>query len=187
MTNFIIIHGSDDNSKAHWFPWMKKQLEDRGYECIAPDFPCEDGHQLSKWYEVIEKYMDRITPETIFISHSRGCAFLFNFLMDYNVKIKKAYLIAPFVDYLWYPKEHGEIDTFFAREFDWKKIKEGCKDFVNYQSDNDPYVPIDQGEKVSKLSGAKYILMHEMRHFTTKSGCTEFPVLMEDILKNLKS
>lgn len=184
MKNFFIIHGSGDNSNEHWLPWLKKNIEEKGYECIAPDFPCENGHILSKWYEVMEKYEEKVTSETVFVAHSRGASFVLNYLMDFNKSINSLYIVSGFVEYYWYPKENGEIDTFFARDFDFEKIKKLCPKIVNIQSDNDSYLTIEQGKKVTACLGGEYLLVKGGGHFTSTTGYTEFSLLLNTIFQN---
>lgn len=183
MKNFFIIHGSDDSSQEHWFPWMKSKIEEQGYECITPDFPCEDGHLLSRWYAELEKYKDKINEETIFIAHSRGVSFTLNLLTDYGFKIDTLYMIGGFIEYFWYPKENGLIDTFFAKPFEIKKIKEQCKKFVVYQSNNDEYIPVEHGETISRTFNARYEFVKNAGHFSSSAGYLEFDELFADIFR----
>lgn len=183
MKNFFIIHGSDDSSKVHWFPWMKSKIEKQGYQCVVPDFPCEDGHQLSRWYKELDKYKDKINEETVFIAHSRGVSFVLNLLTDFDYQIDTLYMVGGFIDYLWYPKENGLLDTFFAKPFDFKKIKGQCKKFVVYQSSNDSYIPVGHGEKIAKTFKARYVFVKDAGHFTTDAGYSDFEKLFEDIFK----
>lgn len=49
MKNYFIIHGSFGDSKEHYIPWLKQQLEQRGSEVIALDYPIGGGDsKLSK-------------------------------------------------------------------------------------------------------------------------------------------
>lgn len=186
MKNFLIIHGSEDSSKEHWFPWLKSQIEQRGFECIAPDFPCEDGHQLSRWYAELEKYKEKITEDTIVIAHSRGVSFVLNLLTDFPYRIDTLYMIGGFIEYFWYPKANGQLDTFFAKQFDFVKIKSQCNNFVVYQSDNDEYIPVEHGEKIAKTFNARYEFIPNAGHFTDKYGYTRFPELLADIFSTKK-
>lgn len=181
MKNFFIIHGSDGHSNENWFPWMKEKLEQAGYECITPDFPCENGHQLTKWYEVIGKYKDRITPETVFIAHSRGVSFVLNLLTDFEYEVDSLYMIGGFIENLWH-KPNTPQTSFFSKPFNFEKVKNQCKRFVNYQSDNDPYIPVEHGLKVSKSLNAEYKLIKGAGHFNTPAGYTQFPELLEEVI-----
>lgn len=183
MKNFFIIHGSEDSSKDHWIPWMKSKVEEQGFECITPDFPCEDGHQLSRWYAELEKYKSKINDETIVIAHSRGVSFILNLLTDFEFKIETLYMIGGFIEYFWYPKKNGQIDTFFAKPFDIKKIKEQCKKFVVYQSNNDEYIPVEHGKKIAKTFNARYEFVEHAGHFSASSGYLQFEELYADVFQ----
>ena len=39
MKNVIIIHGTEGYPEENWFPWLKKNLEERGYNVTVPQFP----------------------------------------------------------------------------------------------------------------------------------------------------
>lgn len=181
MKNYFIIHGSNGHSKENWFPWMKKSLEEKGYECIVPDFPCENGHILSEWYSVLDKYKEKITPETTFIVHSRGLSFLLNLLRDYDYRIDKLVAVGGFIENLWH-KPGTPKTTFFAKEFDFERVKSRCNTILNYQSDNDPYIPVEHGKRVSEALDAKYVLIQGAGHFNSAAGYTDFPKLLEDLL-----
>lgn len=184
MRNYFIIHGSDGNSQENWFPWMKGEIEAKGFECIVPDFPCKDGHKLSAWYEVIEKVRNKITLETVFISHSRGTAFILNLLTDFDYKIEALFMIGGFIENLWH--KHGTPQTsFFAKPFNYEKIRSQCNRFIYYQSDNDPYIPMEHGEKVASILNARFELIHDAGHFNvgTKPEYVTFPILLKDVLR----
>jgi len=187
MTNFFLIHASDETSQTHWTPWLKSELIEAGYETIAPDFPCEDGHILSRWYDVMEKYMDKISEDTIFVGHSRGFPFVLNLLMDYDIEINSLYGVGGFIDYIFYPKPEGGLDTFFARPFDFERIKKRCKHFVDYESNNDPYIPIEMAKKIEKELNSRIVIIPDAKHFRDVDGYKEFPELLEDLLTNART
>lgn len=84
MPTAFIIHGSYGNPKENWFPWLKNELENKGFQVFVPQFPIpkqEDqnkawgGHNLNAWISTLKKYSKYINENTIFIAHSRGCVF----------------------------------------------------------------------------------------------------------------
>lgn len=178
MPNVFIIHGSNGYPEENWFPWLKHELEKINVECTVPAFPCGETHSLELWYKEFEKYKHQISPNTIFIGHSRGVSFVLNLLTDFDYRIKSFYMVGGFDQYLWYEKDEP-IDSFFAKEFDIEKIKKQCKKFVNIYSDNDPYIPVKHSQQLTQTFGAIDVFIPNAGHFNTPSGYTQFPELLD--------
>jgi predicted alpha/beta hydrolase family esterase len=95
--------------------------------------------------------------------------------------IKATFLVACFMEKLG-NDEIDEINSSFYEGFiDWKKISSNCRNFFMYNSDNDPYVSIEIGERVAKSLGVKMTLVKGAGHFNEKAGYMKFPKLLEDI------
>ena len=187
MHNFFIIHGSDGYPEENWFPWLSDKLSEEGQKVFVPQFPTQDGHRLEKWRAKLEEYAEYVNEKTIFVAHSRGCAFVWRILESLGKPISAAFLVGGFSEYLWYPKPDNSVDSFFEKPFDWKKIKANCPYFKVYLSDNDPYVPVDEGEKIAQFLGIKVSLIKNAGHFNTESGFNTFPQLLDDIKDYLQS
>ena len=39
MANIFIIHGTEGYPEENWFPWLKKELEQKGHIVFVPQFP----------------------------------------------------------------------------------------------------------------------------------------------------
>ena len=65
MKNYFIIHGSFGDSKEHYLPWLKNELEKLG-EVVCVDFPIGVGVQtFESWSKVLDQYKDKIIEDTI--------------------------------------------------------------------------------------------------------------------------
>ena len=180
--NFFIIHGVYANPDSNWFPWLKKELENRSYEVIIPKFPTPFDQSLESWLRTIAKYENKINEETVLIGHSLGAAFILSYLEQINKKIKAAFLVAGFHKMLGI--EYDEINkTFIDKNFDWNKIKNSCEKFFIVTSDNDPYIPIEINKDLAGILGAKLTIIHNGGHLNAKSGFTSFPELSRLITK----
>ncbi|MBU0671209.1 MAG: alpha/beta hydrolase [Patescibacteria group bacterium] len=178
MSNIFIIHGVGGDPQENWFPWLKAELEKEGNNVFIPHFPTQESGMLEAWWKVFNEYKDQIDENTIFIGHSLGAPFILNVLEKYPAKA--AYLVAGFVgpqdnQFYKYTKEIAD------RDFDWNKINDNCSNFYIFQSDNDPYIPMEKAEELKEKLDTEYILIKNAGHFNEKAGHKEFPELCTHI------
>ena len=175
---FIIIHGAYGNPEENWIPWLKSELEKLGHKVLVPEFPTPKNQNLENWLKVFKDYEKYLDENTIVVGHSLGPAFLLTIIE--NKPVKAAFFVAPFVDKINNPDFDGINKTFY-RKFDWDKIKQNCKKFFIYSSDNDPYVPLEKGKGIAQNLGVKLKVIKGAGHFNEKTGYSKFPLLLEDI------
>ena len=183
-----MIHGAYGHPKENWFPWLKERLEKKGVKVYIPKFPTPKDQTLKNWFKVFEKYWKIIDGETIMVGHSLGPAFILNVLerLERGRKIKAAFLVAPFVGLLGIPEFDRINKTFTEKRFNWRKIKNKCKKFYVYSSDNDPYVPLEKGKFLAKKLNAEFKIIRGAGHFNKAAGYTKFQILLKDLEKLLK-
>jgi predicted alpha/beta hydrolase family esterase len=198
--NFFIIHGIYGHPEENWFPWLKKELEKRGYEVIVPKFPTPIGQSLESWMKVLKKYENKINEETVLIGHSLGAAFILNYLenvgipMEFRVdqkprvfdktnkKIKAAFLVAGYHELL--DNQFKELNkSFVDRKFNWSNIIENCGHFFVVGSDNDEYIPLETTRQLAVLLDAEIHIIKNGGHLNKKAGFEKFPLLLELIEK----
>jgi len=179
--NFFIIHGVYGNPEENWFPWLKKELESQGYEVIVPKFPTPLDQSLESWLRVFLHYEEKINEETVLIGHSLGAPFILNYLEKTNKKIKAAILVAAFHKPLGI--QYDEINkTFVDKQFNWEKIKANCNKFFIFNSDNDPWIPLETAQELAKNLNAEMNVVHDGGHLNKKAGYEDFPILLETII-----
>lgn len=181
MATIFIIHGTEGYPEENWFPWLKKELEKLGHKVFVPQFPTPEGQTLENWLKVMENYKEQINKDTILVGHSIGCAFIINFLEKINKQIKAAFLVAGFLKKLNKP-EYIELNkTFVNKTFDWDKIKQNCKEFYVFNSDNDPNVPLEKGQELAQKLDTDLILIKNAGHFNKAAGYLKFEELLSEI------
>lgn len=191
MRNIFIIHGSYGSPQENWFPWLKKELSKQGHRVLVPQFPVPPvdkqdstygGHKLSEWMETLDEYGRYIDSETIFIAHSRGCVFTYHYLAKMKQSISATFLIAPWINFLWYPKNSKIVDSFHETPFDWKRIKKSSRYFEIYQSTNDE-TPVSEGKEIAKKLGGKLVVVEKAGHFNAASSkkFLKFQMLLKSI------
>jgi len=188
MKNAIIFHGGGNDSKGNWFPWLKRELEERGYKVWTPDLPDSEHPHQKRWLRTVLNKKWDYTEDTVLIGHSAGATFILRLLEAFpkSIKIHKALLVAGYANLGSKPEFYHYKEGNLLDPFDWQKIKQSCKKFYFFGSDNDPYdCGIDQGRILHAQLGGELILMRGEGHFNLEKGSQykQFPELLEKILE----
>lgn len=168
----------DDSPNNHWYPWLKAELEEKGYEVWLPHLPDDKNPQLSVWVPFILNG-GKFTEETVIVGHSAGAAVILAVLEELKVKVAQAILVAGFS---YYPGGDGILKP----AYDWEKIGSTAQEFIIINSDDDPYGHNDvrgrvMFEMLNKPNGGIQVVMKGQGHMTTSSGdmkYKEFPFLL---------
>ncbi len=187
MTDVFIFHGTEGYPEENWFPWLKQELEQVGCRVCVPQFPSPPvvPAQISDWFEVLRNYQQYVHSETILIGHSLGGKFALRVLEQLQHPIKAACFVGTPIGVP--PIVNNERDNAFTdNEFDWDMIKKKAQYVAVFQSDNDPYVGLDNGKELAKNLGVELSFIPSAGHFNTKAGYTTFPELLTKVLKIIK-
>lgn len=181
MKTAIIIHGTWGSPEGNWFPWMKQKLEEQGYEVFVPAFPTPHNQDIDSWMLVFEQYRKYVHEDTIFIAHSVGPAFVLSILETLDTPIKSCYFAAGFLELIQIPEFDLVNETITAKQFDWQKIHENCKNFYMVHGSDDPYVPFHNVEILAENLGIEVDIIEGGGHLNEETGYTEFAYLLEKI------
>jgi len=182
MSNVFIFHGTEGYPEENWFPWLKEKLEAKGHKVLVPQFPTPPvvPAKINEWFEVLKNYVQYINEETILIGHSLGGIFTLKILEQLKYPIKAVFLIGTPVGVR--PILNYDRDVSFAGfSFDWPTIKSRAKSFTVFQSDNDQYVSLGNGEQLAKELGVELSFIPNAGHFNTKAGYKKFEELLKKI------
>src|SRR5581483_4558295 len=92
--NYLILHGFTGRSDKNFIPWLKKSLEEKGFEVQAPQLPDTDHPtEAGQVGYVIENC--KINKQTIIIGHSLGGLVAMKALQKINKPIAGLVLVAP--------------------------------------------------------------------------------------------
>ncbi len=180
--NIFIFHGTEGYPGENWFPWLKVELEKRGHNVIVPQFPTmpKVPDKVSEWGKVFENYGDSFNEETILIGHSLGGIFALRILEKLEYSIHASIFVATPIGVKPIPI-YERLKDFSGFDFDWNKIKRNAKYFTVFQSDNDPYMSLDNGKELAKNLGVELTFVPKAGHFNAKAGYTKFEKLLEKI------
>jgi predicted alpha/beta hydrolase family esterase len=185
MKTAIIIHGTEGYPEENWFPWLKAELEKLGYRVFVPQFPSPPvvPAKIAEWFEVFKDFEDYLDEDALLIGHSLGGVFALRLLERLNHPVKAVFLVGTPVGVR--PILNYERDSSFSGfSFDWEAIVKKARHFEVFQSDNDPYVSLGNGEALAKRLKVKLTFVSKAGHFNEAAGYTEFPLLLQKI-KNL--
>ena len=158
----------------NWYPWLKKELEKKGYTTYFPDIPemRKDVPDMSKILKYLES-LNLIDKDTIIIGHSLGN--LLAMRLAEKFQYKQIILVSAW-DYDDLCDGHK---LFWKTRINHQKIKEHVKNITVIHSDNDPYYTAIAAEDTSKRLNAKYILIKGGGHFGSKEGTKKMPEILE--------
>jgi len=183
MKNAIILQGAGETQKSFWLPYLKKELEDKGYKVWLPQLPDNDSPDLKKILPFVLKDGE-FDKETVIIAHSAGCPLTLAVLENIKVKVKQVILVAGF----WRKLPTGANKSLQSK-YDWKKIKAHVEDIVFIHSDNDPWGCSEkQGKEMFDKLGGTLIIKHGEGHMGSDSfnqPYKEFPLLVKLITEKI--
>lgn len=161
MKKALILHAWYNRPPDHWYPWLKTELEKKGYTVFIPELPTANTNlpSLIKMLAKIDETLV-VDKDTVVIGHSLGT--LLAMRLAEKKKYKKMILFAAW-DFDDLTKEHR---LFWPNKLNHKKIKENVKEIICFASDNDPYVTYWQVGEMCKRLSAKCILIKGAGHFT---------------------
>ncbi len=183
----FIVHGWDGYPEEGIFPWLKKELENKGFEVFNPFMPEPQNPTIDKWVSFLALQIGIPDENTILFRHSIGAQTILRYLetLDVNKKIGGAVFLAGWVN-LTEEAYEDEGDKEIAKPWleipiDWEKVKARCVKFIGIWSDDDPLVPLSDSQIFQEKLGAEIIVEHKKGHFSGSDRVTEFPSALEAI------
>lgn len=189
MIRVFIVHGWDGTPEEGWFPWLKLQLEHKGFEVFVPQLPDSGSPRIEPWVSTLAQTVGTPHSETFFVGHSMGCQTIARYLesLSDEVKVGGVVFVAGFFTRLTNLEDEEEVRVTAAHwletPIDLKKVAEHLPKSVAVFSDNDPYVPLDNQETFRDVLGSEIVVVSNQGHFSGSTGTTELPVVLDALLK----
>lgn len=179
------MHGWEGHPGEGWQLWLKKRLQDKGFEVTAPLMPDTDKPTIELWLPFLQRIVGKTTGEDFFVAHSLGCITTLRFLesLKEDEKVGGAVLVGGFGSDLNYSGYNHELSSFFEIPINWAKIKNHSGKFVSIHSSDDPFVSLENGELFKQMLNAETFVVPNMKHFSGDDGVNELPIALESVLK----
>jgi len=181
MKRAFLIHGWEGYPEEGWRPWLRSELEKRGFSVSVPAMPDTENPKMDAWVNHLSKTVGAPDRDCYLVGHSLGCIAILRYLetLKEGQSVGGAVLVAGFSENVGI----DEIASFFTTPLNWNKIKSHCRRFIAIHSDNDPYVELRHGNIFKENLESEVIIKHNMSHFSGDDGITELPIALDSVLK----
>ena len=184
MKKVIIVHGWEASPEANWFPWLKNELEMRNFIVEVPAMPNTINPTLEVWLGHLKKIAGEPSENTFFVGHSLGVITILRYLESLEgKKVGGVVLVSGFPE----PIIYEELNSFFTKPLDYQRVKKATDKIVAIHSDNDPHVPLKNGEILKEKIGAKLVIIPNAGHLNSGDGFGKLPIALEAVLEMANS
>lgn len=184
MKNAFIIHGFNGDTTYTFGPYVKEELEKRGYTVIMPNFPIRSEATYLGWSSILQKYLNLFNKDTIVICHSIGNPFFMKFLTENNLKIKLYISVAGFCKFFIVP-DRDDINKAFldfkVNENDINYCKSNIKFRYSLYSDNDHIIPFDILEDFTEKLDSTPVFISGVGHMGNRDNIHKLPQILNII------
>ena len=181
MKRVFLVHGYTGFPENHWFPWLKKQLEEKGFAVESLKMPNPKHPKKDEWVSKLKESVGSTDENTYLVGHSLGCIAIVRYLeqLPENAKVGGCVFVAGFSKGLKFP----ELTPFYTPEPDMEKVKKHTDKFVTIFSTDDDMVPLEIGKKFQQQLGAELIIEENKGHFCKNEGVTELPSVLNAVVE----
>ena len=188
MKRVIIVHGWDGYPEEGWFPWLKNELEKKGFEVLVPQLPQPKIPRIENWVPKLAETVGTPDENTYLVGHSMGCQTIARYLeaLPEGVKIGGAVFVGGFFKRLTDingEEEQEVVNHWLKAPLDLQKVKSHLLGGIAIFSDNDHFVPLDNTGDFRDKLGSEIIIKKGMGHFSGGDKTFELPTALESVLK----
>ncbi len=182
-----IIHAWGENPESCWYPWLKKELEARGFDVHVPTMPNTDTPTIQTWVETLHQLVPSPDENIYFVGHSIGCQTILRYLgtLPEGQRIGEAVFVAPWTQLTGLGKDSQQIaKPWIETPIGWEAAKSHCPHFRALFSDNDPWVSLDEEKVFRKKLGAETKIVKDAGHFDRAKESPEALRLVGDSIRD---
>ena len=183
----FIIHGWGGYQTEGWFPWLKHELQNKGFYISIPQLPDADKPRIQKWIPAIAEVVGTPDKDTCFVGHSMGCQAVARYVETLDESIGGAVFVAGFFKHLTGLEDDPDVQTtdrhWLEAPLDFERVKVNLGKSITIFSDDDPWVPLDNQDDFRDKLGSKIIIEHAKRHFSGSDGIKELPVAFQAVME----
>ncbi len=186
-----IIHGWDGAPDSDWYPWLKNELEKKGFAVEVPAMPGSSEPKIDAWISQLKKCVGALDKNTNIIAHSIGCQAVMRFLEKetYRGKIGKVIFVAGWfkLDNLEGADVKAVAKPWLTKAIDGDNVRRKMSELTVFLSSNEPYGFVQENAEIFKKKlRAKVIIEKNKGHFSQDDGITSVPEVLIEFLSSSK-
>lgn len=185
MKRAVLLHGTSSSPDGNWLPWLKSELERRGYQVWAPELPNNKTPNRHVYNDFLLNSEWDFTDNLV-IGHSSGAVSILNLLADGRCPpIATGVLVGVWTDTAKAHLDHDGLrrerfsDLIPTKGFDLGLIKQKAHHFLLLHGENDPYCPLDQAQWLAEQTSSELIVIPGGGHLG--STFSELPELTQNL------
>jgi hypothetical protein len=186
MKRVFIVHGWGGYPEECWFPWLRKELEKKGFTVTVPQLPDPEAPKIETWVPALAKAVGTPDKDTYLVGHSMGCQTILRYLQSINGQVGGAVFVGGFFQKLTNLESNDEeaiAKPWMTTPLDFAKIKKATHKFIAIFSDNDPYVPLENAKGFKDKLGAKTVIVNHKGHMGASDNCPQLPEALNAVLE----
>lgn len=198
MKRAIIVHGWGGYPEEGWFPWLKKELEARGYIVSVPKMPHAENPKMEEWIPRLSSIVGKPDANTLLIGHSIGCQTILRYLATLNnphpsfdlknkeipqKQIGGAVFVAGWFNLQNIEDEEEKkiAEPWITTPIDLVRVKTALPKSTLIISDDDPYGELENNIEKFKKLGSKIVILSKAGHINGESGHIQLPEVLTEI------
>lgn len=181
----VIIHRWGGSPSDDWYPWLKVELEARGYRVIVPAMPNADVPEITPWVQTLRTTLaNNPAHEVLLVGHSIGCQAIIRYLAEAFVPVARALFVAGWVELMGLSGEEQVIaEPWLTDHINTAAAKAHLGSSVAFFSGDDPLVPLSNQDFFRDRLGSRIVMLDGYGHFDEGFNASEIPELLTYIEK----
>jgi len=181
----FIVHGWGGYPEEGWFPWLKQELETKGFSVLIPAMPDSENPIIEKWVSYLADIVKKPDEQTYFVGHSIGCQTILRYLEKLgDKKAGGAVFVAGWFNLTGLSNEEQNIVRgWLETPIDFNKVRQTTNNFVAIFSTNDPWVSLTEQNIFKDKLRAKIIIEENKKHFSGEDGVNKLQNALGSILE----
>jgi len=182
IKRFVLLHGKGSSPDKVFLPWLKENLEKKGFEVQVPAMPGGDTPNDMEQM-AYAKTNCTFDESTVVLGHSFGGVVALR-LLEQGIRMNKVILVGtPFSGVFLDGKVRESVLAAVRKGFNFGEIKKNAKSFVTLYDLHDHVVPIMDGRSFSKYLNSQHIeAVGEKSHFDN----TVEPAIFNAVVPSIK-